>query len=370
MTQLLLLAFAAGVVVGGLLGLLAGRLRRGAAPRRLDADTLAPVTLADSLFPAEANFDAMARSLASRCASRAQLPCALAMREREGGAPVIIAISEGLDPRLMNAPVDMIGPAGNAIMEGVPIVGNADEPLIEALRKDRRRPINGGVVVPVGQPQPCGVVLAFGIPDSMADAVHGMTAIVRMHETPLALAHQVWLAQRRADTDDLTGLPNRRALLGAQARDRGTGQPTAVREPAALIALDIDHFKAINDNHGHAAGDAALRQIARLLRETVRSGDVAARVGGEEFALWLPGATLEAAMEIAERLRARVEREPFRWQGQELRLTISCGVAAFPSPVPVADNLMETADAALYQAKHAGRNQVMPARESRQAARS
>jgi diguanylate cyclase (GGDEF)-like protein len=128
-----------------------------------------------------------------------------------------------------------------------------------------------------------------------------------------------------------------------------------------LIMLDLDHFKDVNDTLGHPAGDAALVHIARLLREAVRGGgrDVPARVGGEEFAVWLPGSDLKLGQEVAERLRQQVEASPFRYRGTERRLTISCGVSAFPVPVGHPGNLVGTADAALYRAKHEGRNRVV-----------
>ena len=128
---------------------------------------------------------------------------------------------------------------------------------------------------------------------------------------------------------------------------------------SALVMLDLDHFKRVNDTLGHPAGDAALRHLAKLLRTALRGGDVAARIGGEEFAVWLPGADLALGLEVAERLRALVAERPFRFGGAEHPLSISCGVSACPVPIPQPDNLMATADAALYQAKREGRNRVV-----------
>jgi diguanylate cyclase len=110
---------------------------------------------------------------------------------------------------------------------------------------------------------------------------------------------------------------------------------------------------------GHAAGDAALRHLTRLLKETLRPRDSAARIGGEEFAVWLPGADLKTGLEVAERLRARIEAAPFRFGGEERVLTISCGVTAYPTPIRAVENLMVTADAAMYTAKRSGLNQVV-----------
>ncbi len=358
MTPILLLAFAAGVLVGGLAGLVGGRRWGGAqaAWRRPVADpSAAPLTTADGGYPAEANFEAIASSLVSRCAGRVQLPCALVMRDREGAPASIVATSDGLDVRLIGMNVPLDSPAGRAILEGVPVVGPADEPVVQTARRDRRRPIAGGVSVPVGQgARASGAVIAFGVPPTGGgDAVHGLSALVRLFAGQLVPAHAVWVAQKRADTDELTGLPNRRALRTVMSRGAG------IR--AGLILLDIDHFKTINDTHGHPAGDAALAHLARLLRDTLRAGDTAARLGGEEFAVWLIGAGQETALEVAERLRALVERSPFRWQGETIPLTVSCGVAAYPVPIGHPDNLMTAADAALYRAKHAGRNRVAAA---------
>lgn len=357
MNLLLLLAFTAGALVGGLAGLVAGR-RWGRTQAVWRGPLADPVTAAgggDITYPAEANFDAIADSLVDRCAARVQLPCALVMRDREGAPAQIAAVSDGLDPRLLNMDVPLDSPAGRAILEGVPVVGPPDEPVVQTARRDRRRPITGGVAVPVGQgARAAGAIVAFGVPPGGGgDAVHGLGALVRLFAGQLLPAHAVWVAQKRADTDELTGLPNRRTIRNELARGAG--------DRAALILLDVDHFKRINDTLGHPAGDAALVHIARLLRDTVRGGDKAARLGGEEFAVWLAGALQATALDVAERLRALVERSPFRWQGQEIPLTISCGVAAFPEPIGHPDNLMSSADAALYRAKNAGRNRVMAA---------
>jgi len=136
-------------------------------------------------------------------------------------------------------------------------------------------------------------------------------------------------------------------------------------EPAALLMADIDHFKKLNDGFGHAAGDAALRHLAQIFRATLREGDIASRIGGEEFALWLPTASLTVAAEIAERIRRRTAEATMTWAGADLRMTCSVGVAAYPETVGHPDNLYAAADAALYRAKEGGRNRVELARPSR-----
>ena len=125
-----------------------------------------------------------------------------------------------------------------------------------------------------------------------------------------------------------------------------------------LIAVDIDHFKTLNDTLGHAAGDAALVDVASLLRSHIRGSDVAARVGGEEFGIWLPGAPLEVGQRIAERTRARLADTSWDWQGNPWSLTASFGVAGCPDSTRSVQNLATLADKALYQAKREGRNKV------------
>jgi diguanylate cyclase (GGDEF)-like protein len=159
--------------------------------------------------------------------------------------------------------------------------------------------------------------------------------------------------QQMALTDALTGCFNRRFFEIQLERDLHLA--TRMRQPVSLIMLDIDRFKGVNDTHGHAAGDAALRQIASALREEVRGVDTAARYGGEEFAIILPQANLEGALVVAERLRTRIEREQMPGIGS---VTASLGVASFPVHASSRDLLVTTADRALYQAKHTGRNRV------------
>ena len=159
--------------------------------------------------------------------------------------------------------------------------------------------------------------------------------------------------QQQALTDALTNCFNRRFFEIQLERDLHLA--TRMRQPVSLIMLDIDHFKRVNDTHGHDAGDAALRQIASALREEVRGVDTAARYGGEEFAIILPQAGLEGALAVAERLRARIEGEVMPGVGS---VTASLGVASFPVHASSRDLLVTTADRALYLAKRSGRNRV------------
>src|ERR1051326_1838989 len=127
----------------------------------------------------------------------------------------------------------------------------------------------------------------------------------------------------------------------------------------SILMIDIDHFKRVNDTAGHPAGDEVLRQLAGLLSDAVRSIDIVARFGGEEFVVILPQTGPEGGMVFAERLRHRIAEQEFDVPGRELRLTVSIGLATFPAAgTTTADDLLARADEALYRAKTEGRNQV------------
>ena len=157
--------------------------------------------------------------------------------------------------------------------------------------------------------------------------------------------------------DPLTRLFNKRYLL--ERLDSELKFARRHSTPVALLMLDLDHFKQINDTHGHLAGDAVLVTTAATLVKAVRNEDVVARFGGEEIAIVLRAIPIEQATLLAERLRKLVEQTPIAHHGRELRATVSIGVAGYPStPVESCEQLMEAADRALYRAKHAGRNRV------------
>jgi diguanylate cyclase (GGDEF)-like protein len=157
--------------------------------------------------------------------------------------------------------------------------------------------------------------------------------------------------------DDLTGVANRRAFFEAAelelTRNRRSPRPTA------LILFDADHFKAINDRHGHPAGDCVLRQLGAALSATFRQVDVVARVGGEEFAVLLPSSTVDGAAVVAERLRELVASQPVLCEGETISYTVSAGIAAIGAGESIdLDTLIKRADQALYAAKANGRNCV------------
>ncbi|MFT4266462.1 MAG: diguanylate cyclase [Xenophilus sp.] len=163
--------------------------------------------------------------------------------------------------------------------------------------------------------------------------------------------------REQALRDPLTGLFNRRQLDAVLAPMLQRCRDSAT--PLALVAIDIDRFKSINDTRGHAAGDAVLRALARLLLRHVRAQDLAFRVGGEEFLLVLSGASPAEAMERAQVLCATFERLRVRWANGESSATLSCGVAGFPRHADEPLALLACADQALYAAKAQGRNRVV-----------
>ncbi|RZI86663.1 MAG: GGDEF domain-containing protein [Rubrivivax sp.] len=157
-------------------------------------------------------------------------------------------------------------------------------------------------------------------------------------------------------TDGLTGLANRRHFLerlqAEVARQRRT------RQPLSLMLIDADHFKVVNDTHGHAAGDEVLRVLARLLGDTVRTPtDLAARLGGEEFAVLLPDTAVDAAEAVCRRVQQRLAAHRFEEAGQTFQVTVSMGVAECSGHS--AEEVLKRADRNLYRAKHEGRNRAV-----------
>jgi len=175
------------------------------------------------------------------------------------------------------------------------------------------------------------------------------------------LRDNVQMSIEMAITDALTGLFNRRymethlATLVEQAASRG--------KPIAVMVLDIDFFKSINDGHGHDAGDDVLREFSLRIRKSIRNIDLACRYGGEEFVLVMPETDMAVAAMVAERLRRRIATEPFVIQqgARSLEVTISIGIAALTAPTDTAAAILKRADEALYRAKRDGRNRVVPA---------
>jgi diguanylate cyclase (GGDEF)-like protein/PAS domain S-box-containing protein len=173
--------------------------------------------------------------------------------------------------------------------------------------------------------------------------------------TALKLAQQALIMQ--ATTDELTGVANRRSLIQAL----GVEFERLRRHPSlhcSVLALDLDHFKHVNDTWGHAAGDAVLKHVARIVSEHKRVGDVFGRTGGEEFMMLLPDTALDEAEALSERLRLQVSLEPLHFDGHSIGVTVSIGIASLTSSDTQAMEAVVRADRALYAAKHEGRNAV------------
>lgn len=167
------------------------------------------------------------------------------------------------------------------------------------------------------------------------------------------------LAQQ-ANHDDLTGLANRR-FLTQQARLE-LARAIRYQYPLSLLMLDIDHFKKVNDEHGHLSGDMVLKQLGKELTLFLREHDLVGRIGGEEFVMLLPETSLEEATVIAERLRQSVEKIIFQiLHEQTIKLTVSIGVACATETEQHLDKIWQTVDERLYEAKAAGRNRVVTA---------
>jgi diguanylate cyclase (GGDEF)-like protein len=166
--------------------------------------------------------------------------------------------------------------------------------------------------------------------------------------------------QHLARTDDLTGLTNRRKFM--ELADHELQRARRYGAPLAVILIDLDHFKRVNDSHGHQAGDRVLVRAAHLFAETVRAVDTVARYGGEEFAILLPATTADGAVELAERACRRLAAEMIELRDGRISITASFGVAASGPESPLRlDELLRRADDALYRAKADGRNRVVRA---------
>jgi diguanylate cyclase (GGDEF)-like protein len=270
----------------------------------------------------------------------------------DGGSVRVIGVSGRADRRLL----DTLLPGDSELAQVArgrkePHVSKTD-PLGGAVadRRSRSGPI---LLLPIKKDlKPVGALaiwLATGREPSGAARAEIMEAI---HNAAPRIDRALEADQhkRAATIDPLTGLHNRRGF------DEAFTLITAGQ--GALVYADLDRFKSLNDTLGHPAGDAALVHFARIIREQIRTGDVAGRIGGEEFAVWLPDTGLELGARIAERIRLKLGATPWEWQGRSWPLSASFGVAACPETSSSTDNLPAQADSALYLAKRSGRNRV------------
>jgi diguanylate cyclase (GGDEF)-like protein len=265
------------------------------------------------------------------------LPRMRAARELEGGSPADV---EGA-----SAPQD--GTVVEAIREGHTVghmlATGALRLAVPLLAGGRAL---GALELRLGAP--------LGIDDVKIVELLAATAAVALQN-----AHLYQETQRLATTDSLTGLSNHRhfhELLGLEVQ-----RARRMKYPIGFLVMDLDHFKAINDRHGHPVGDMALQQVSEELRKRLRRTDVIGRIGGEEFAVILPGDGLSEVSIVAEKLRHAVEELPPMSGGMATEpstVTLSVGGTSLDSDVVDAQLLMSCADRALYEAKRNGRNQV------------
>ncbi|MHB1263075.1 MAG: GGDEF domain-containing protein [Gemmatimonadaceae bacterium] len=201
------------------------------------------------------------------------------------------------------------------------------------------------------------LVIAAPVPDSIGrEEAQNLRLLSTVAAAALEISWGAADVAQRALTDGLTGLGNRRYF--DDELKRMLDETDRFGRSSTLVLVDLDHFKLVNDTHGHEAGDAVLRQVARILQEGVRTVDRVSRYGGEELALLLPQTPAEGAAELAERLRNRIEAERVIHRGVEIAVTASFGIASYPEPVRTKRGLFPAADAALYEAKAGGRNCV------------
>jgi diguanylate cyclase (GGDEF)-like protein len=202
------------------------------------------------------------------------------------------------------------------------------------------------------------------LPLAYARQVDGRFLLLPLLPAVLVCVSFLWLAmtqlqhelEHQSNTDVLTGLLNRRALQRAAARAIALAERNGA--PLTLVLLDLDHFKQINDRHGHEGGDAALALTAQCLIKNLRAEDIIARIGGEEFVALLPETDQPEATLIAERIRCGIESLSMTHLRREVALSASCGVTRLQPGDTTLEQLLSRADQALYQAKKHGRNRV------------
>jgi diguanylate cyclase (GGDEF)-like protein len=165
--------------------------------------------------------------------------------------------------------------------------------------------------------------------------------------------------REQATTDPLTHLQNRRSFASLLAHEFNVAK--RYNHPLSLLALDVDHFKVVNDEYGHPSGDYVLKELAVILKQSVRQADIVARTGGEEFSIILPRAGYEDAETFAQRIRRKVYQRQFRVYGRDIHATVSLGAATYPvdAEITSAEMLVHFADQALLNAKETGRDRVV-----------
>lgn len=269
---------------------------------------------------------------------------------REPAGVRVVGISGRGDRRLLDAVLPAEAPLARVAAGEVAQTLVAGDPL-GGVVADRRQRQGATLLVPIPAAGAAVGAVAVHLPTGQEPAGPARAELVEALANAgprLARALEAERTRGAARVDPLTSLQNR----------RGLDEEMRAGRPGALIAADLDHLAQVNDALGHPAGDAALVHFSRLIREQVRAGDVAARIGGEEFAVWLPEASLELGLRIAERIRVKLGTTPWDWRGRPWPLTASFGVAASPETTRDPADLVAAAEGALALAKRRGRNRV------------
>jgi diguanylate cyclase (GGDEF)-like protein len=282
---------------------------------------------------------------------------------------VLAADGDGSAPLKELSFADNAGLVSNVVKLGSPLPGRELSAMERVVVFDNNTVLKGlGAlkIFPLRAGDFCAGTLVCGSrrPDGLpAEAQQRLSLLALQAAEALVRARLYEQAERLATTDGLTGLVNRRRFN--ELLDQRLREAARYQRPLSLLLLDIDHFKKVNDTHGHPAGDAVLRGVAKLLQKSARETDVAARYGGEEMALILPETDAQGALAIAERLRKLVEQARHPTEQGALKVTVSIGISTAGVNSQAAETpagLLEEADRALYRAKHGGRNRVEAAR--------
>ena len=317
-------------------------------------------------FPAVQRTDMLARALFANVLSLTSAQrAALVLWRADDGRGAVEHVSAG-HPVAERTAVSDRSYVGGTCAGGRPLVWENASALDAGRRiygdAEPRREIGALGVVPYfigGEVRGALVVEGDSPGDVRAEDRRALRQLVDLAAASIERLSRADEEAHRATTDKLTDLKNRRYFDEQFARESARVFRTG--SSLALVMGDVDHFKRVNDGHGHDAGDAVLRAIATRFGQAVRDIDVAARLGGEEFAVLLPGTDLDGALVMAERLRRSIEARPVLAGGIEIPVTMSFGVAAFPRSSPTREGILLAADRALYRAKADGRNCVRSA---------
>lgn len=318
----------------------------------------------------ELDLDALARSAceAARAAS-ASAGALTALWEAEQDEGKVIAVSGSLPPELegmtfrgKDSHLGLSLRAATVLPREHARAWGELPPFLPSLRT----PVGSFIIAPMlERDTPIGALaVSYETARAFRDTdIRRLEILARFVGPSLRNASQFATMSAEAKVDPLTGLANRRGLEERLRSETVAAQQGHVS--LSLVWIDLDRFKEINDRWSHEAGDLALRSVARLVQDCIRPGDAAGRWGGEELLVVLPGAPLQVAVEVADRIRRAVETAQVPWEGQPLPLRVSAGVSAYPETVVKPEGLLASADAALYHAKQSGRNLVAVARDEK-----